>query len=168
MIVVDVETGGLDPEVNPLLSIGAVDYETLSTFYIKLIPFGHMKIEDQALEINGIDPKTWGGEPLVKAMTRFQAWLWGRKFPLAGHNPSFDRNFCNANFERAGIDFQIPYRTVDLHTLAYAKYGMGNGIVEDKLTSDRIYELLGMATEPKPHNALVGATMEAEAFRRLL
>jgi hypothetical protein len=34
--------------------------------------------------------------------------------------------------------------------------------------TDAIYKMLGMAEEPKPHSALTGARMEAEALRALV
>ncbi len=36
------------------------------------------------------------------------------------------------------------------------------------LTNDRILSYVGLPEEPRPHNGLVGARMEAEAFSRLL
>lgn len=169
MIVVDVETGGLDPERNPLLSIGAVDFSNpKNTFYVALLPLPHLEITEEALKINGINPKTWKGVTLLDGMTRFYEWI--EKIDdkiMGGHNTSFDRDFCNVNFKRTAFGNVFGYRTVDLHSIAYA-YCLANNIKIDKLTADAIYELLGMEPEPRPHNALTGAKLEAEAFRRLI
>ncbi|NIT99595.1 MAG: hypothetical protein GWN01_01215 [Nitrosopumilaceae archaeon] len=170
MIVVDVETGGLDEKENPLLSIGAVDFETKEEFYVEMKPREGSKCTKEALEINGIEPysKKWKDNGTTKwAMEGFQAWIWGRDLPLTGHNPSFDLKFLNYNFSFHNIEQRIPYRTVDLHSIAHFKLIQERGIPDRKLSSDTIYELLGMEPEPRPHNALNGAKWEAEAFRRL-
>lgn len=160
MIVVDVETGGLDPLKNPLLSIGAVDQKTTSQFYYKIKPLDDMIITNEAVAVNGYNSGTWNGVELASVMTWFIGWLDGRDCILAGHNPSFDNSFLKVNFERVGIKSPFRHRTIDMHTLAYQKFGKS-------LTSDQIYEALGMQSEPKPHIAITGAKMESEAFRRL-
>ena len=161
MIVVDVETGGLNCELNPLLSIGAVDFDTNETFYVEIMAYSGQHCTEQALQVNGIDPNTWGNMILVHAMQKFDKWLQGRDILLAGQNPSFDRDFCNYNFKQTGVKTKFPHRTVDLHTIAYAKFGRS-------MTADDIYIELGMPPEPKPHNALRGAIVEAIAFHKLL
>ena len=169
MIVVDVETGGLNPIENPLLSIGAVEFENpKNKFYIEIAPLSHLYCEPKALEINGIDLKTWKGEGLGDAMGKFYEWLQPiHDKTLAGHNPAFDRDFCNTNFRTVNKGNVFGYRNVDLHSVAYAKF-LHDGIEFDKLTSDNIYKLLNMPQEPRPHIALNGAIWETEALSRLI
>lgn len=168
MIVVDVETGGLDPKKSALLSIGVVDMNFPDkTFYVEIKPEKGVEMNPKALEINDYNPDTWDNVNLDDAMFKFVAWCWGRDKTLAGHNPAFDRDFCNFNFKKAGQDFQFGYRNVDLHSVAYAAFTQEK-IKFDKLRSDDIYDILDMPQEPRPHNALNGARYEAEAFSRLI
>ncbi len=173
MIVVDVETGGLDPDKNPLLSVGAVDFDKDSnTFYGKCHPFGPCEITAEALEVNGIDIKEWdNNQSLQKMMESFVKWLKTTRDPstLAGHNPRFDLDFLYVNALRCGVKLPFSYRTVDLHTLAYM-HRMKNypSVSETKMTSENIYKYLDLPVEPRPHNALTGAKYETVAFKALL
>ncbi len=172
MIVVDVETGGLNPNLDCLLSIGAIDFnDQMNTFYGELAPSPSRSYHDSALKINGIDIEEWKTKPnAMLTMTNFANWL--EKIEdntvLAGHNPTFDLSFVQMYGGLAGVDIPFRHRTVDLHSVAYAQFYEDYSIAERKFTSDRIYELLKMKTEPKPHNALNGAKWETEAFNRLI
>ena len=58
MIVVDVETTGLYPNKNSIVSIGAVDFlNPVNTFYQECRIWRGAKISDQALEVNGFTKK---------------------------------------------------------------------------------------------------------------
>ena len=75
--------------------------------------------------------------------------------------------------ERYGLRWEFGYRTVDLHSLGFAHYIKRGRIppIKDRRTAislDKILGYVGMPEEPKPHNALTGAKMEAEAFSRLI
>jgi len=170
MLIVDVETGGLDPRLNPLLSIGAVEFENpTNQFYREIKPHKDLVIDGRALEVNGINLEEWKSKPsLFSVMTKFYTWIRNiNEITLAGHNPSFDRDFCNINFHRAELNFIFNHRTIDLHSVAYTVF-IQRKIKFDRLYSDEIYRLLGIREEPRPHNALNGAIWETEAFARLL
>ena len=168
MIVVDVGTGGINPEKNPLLSIGAVDYENFNhTFYGVCKPYGNYVISEVAMKINGIDIDSIpSNQTMPKLLGDFCNYLNETSTfkILAGHNPRFDYDFLNYNSMLVNIRLPFDFRTIDLHTLAFAKFGKTN----KWLSANKIYELLKMPKEPDPHNALTGAKMEAEAFKRLL
>ena len=170
MLVIDVETGGLDPKYNPLLSIGAVEYEhPYNTFYAEIKPLSNLVVDAKALQVNGIDLKKWNKNPsLQSVMNKFYIWIQGiKEQTLAGHNPSFDRDFCNVNFRRIGLGNVFNHRTIDLHSVAYTIFTQKK-MIFSRLTSDEIYWKLGLPIEPKPHNALNGALWETEAFARLI
>jgi len=170
MIVVDVETGGLNPKEHPLLSVGAVDFfNPTNTFYGKCRSIGKTST-DEALKINGIDIIKWNSNMHPATMiSEFLVWLNQTKDKtiLAGHNPRFDLDFLYQTAKENKMILPFSYRTVDLHSVAYAIFTR-EGIKFDKLTADNIYKLLGMQEEKKPHNALIGAQMECMALRKLL
>lgn len=195
MIILDIETGGLDPQKNALLSIGAVDYNTGDEFYIEAYHstiFAH-RIDDAALAVNGFtreqiaqwDDKT---RPIVEvAYVRFLKWCEGRDLLIGGQQVgAFDLRFLkeihtsiesiNHAFDAKGdgcMDGDIHreaahikkwpfgHRSADLHSVAYAKLGKS-------LSLDGILQAVGLAPEPKPHNALTGARLERDAFKLLL
>lgn len=169
MIVVDVETGGLDPRQNPLFSIGACDYDTAETFEVNILPVEGTIISQQALEVNGINVDEWlkTARPLKECLSNFNEWMKGRDTMLAGHNPSFDRGFLEYNYNLVGLKNPFGYRTVDLHSWAYLLCKIAGTDPVPKLTSEDVYDLVGMAREPKPHRALHGAVWEALAFAKI-
>jgi hypothetical protein len=54
MIIVDIETTGIDPIKNSMVSIGAVDYNTGEEFYRECRVFDGTEIDPYALKINGL------------------------------------------------------------------------------------------------------------------
>lgn len=178
MIVVDIEATGLDPHKHSLLSIGAVDFENPERqFYGECRAWEGAHLDPEALTVNGFTEAEClnpGKESLEDLMVRFHHWVdQGNERILAGHNISFDRDFLNSSFSRSKISFAFPYRTIDLHTLAYATcrtkgipMPQRNG--HPALSLDTVMRLLGLPAEPKPHIALMGAKVAAEAFSRLM
>lgn len=174
ILVVDVETGGLDPSVNPLLevAIAPLDAHGFSGGH-QCRWFGcGLPCDPVALEVNGLDPDE-GVSPAIAA-ERFDKHLdhlaevrgVGR-FILAGMNPAFDRDFLRVNLVRHGIKPRFSHRTIDLHSLAVA-YALANGESIESLHTDGIYEMLGLPPERKPHRAMEGVFREREAFKILL
>lgn len=178
MIVVDVETTGTDPEVHSLLSIGAVDFDNPEReFFEECRAFDGAKIEKEATEINGVgkieafDETKQTDKELVE---HFLKWIKeSNDHTIAGQNPHFDTSFIIATARRYHINFSIPKRVVDLHSVAWA-HMMLKGIkppLENNrsgLNSDNIMKYVGIPPEVHPHIAINGARIEAEALSRLL
>lgn len=178
MIVIDVEATGLDVNKCSLVSIGAVDFEhPEDQFYAECRVSEDASIWKEADVIHGftreqlMDPNKKTESEIVK---EFLEWI-GKKSEdtIAGHNPSFDRDFLKAATERAGLNWFLAFRTVDLHTVCFAHMIARNVPIPLKnkhsaLDSDNVMVYVGIPQEPKPHNALNGAKYEAEAFSRLL
>jgi DNA polymerase III epsilon subunit-like protein len=181
MIVVDIETTGLNPGRNSLISIGAVDfYNPDNLFYGECrIPLG-AEISEKALEINGFSKKQLHNRrnPTVGELVRnFSNWAKKstNSLTLAGENVGrFDHKWLEHDARAGGIDFIFGYRTVDLHSLTvmdHYRRGIDLPLKQDgtsALSLDKTLTYVGLPGEPKPHNALTGAKYEAEAFSRLL
>ncbi len=178
MLVIDVETTGVDPQKNAIVSIGAVDFlNPARHFYMECRIFDGAEIDERALEINGFtheqikDPNK---PPLRELMKHFLIWAeQSENKTIAGHNPHFDMGFLKASAERTGFFWTFPYRTVDLHTVCYSHY-MQRGVQPPQrkgrtdIDVDTVHTYVGLPEEPKPHHGLRGAKMEAESFSRLL
>ncbi len=178
MIVIDIETSGIDPIENSILSIGAVDFESPKRqFYKECRLRKEAKYSTESLMVNGfsVDEIHLQSKPSPKAILNdFASWasLSGDHTP-AGHNVHFDVSFIEADMKRYGIDFSLGHRNVDMHALAYANMlsrGVAPPIKRNRtdLNSDTIFEYVGIGKEPRPHNALKGAMMETEALSRLI
>lgn len=178
MIVVDVETTGLDPKKHSIVSIGAVDFENPNyQFYMECHAWDGAEISKSALDVNGFGEGDVIGASKISledAIEDFIEWADGCvDKTLAGVNPSFDRDFLKESAEKAGIKWDFAYRTVDLHSICFSHYlsrevGVPMKNSHTGITSDKTYEYVGLPDEPKPHNALTGAKMESEAFSRLI
>ena len=178
MIVVDVETTGTDPAKHSIVSIGAVDFEHPDhTFYRECRIFEGADVQEAALAVNGfthdevVDPSK---PSLEQAMAEFIAWCRTvEERTLAGHNTSFDRDFLQASADRYNLAWHFGHRVLDLHSFGWM-HMRSRGIEpplkggRSGLSADGVLAYTGLPEEPKPHNGLVGAKMEAEAFSRLM
>jgi hypothetical protein len=153
-----------------MLSLGAVDYLTGDTFYGECRLTEGREIEPIALQINGFTEKQARDPQKQSDMDLFLRFvMWTQTLSskvLGGHNVGhFDIIFLEEIYSRIPHTFlpkfPFSYRTVDLHSIAYAKFG-------ESLTHSQICEKLGLTPEPKPHNALEGAKSERAALEVLL
>jgi hypothetical protein len=171
LIVADVETSHLDPARGSVLSLGAVRWDG-TEFYDTCAPWAGAAIDPAAMAVNGFDPVEVhrGVQSEAGLVVGFLEWVNG-PFVLCGMNPGgFDVKWLVAALARAGLSSRwLGHRSVDMHSLAVA-CALRRGIeVPDRgFSTDRIYAMLGMPPEPKPHNALTGARMEAAALKRML
>lgn len=193
MIILDIETGGLDPHKHALLSIGAVDYETGDEFYIEACTIFAHQIDDAALVVNGFTREQvarWDDKvrpiPHV-AYVRFLKWCEGRDVLVGGQQVgAFDLRFLKAIHEdieglNHAFDFKGEGRLgtdVNAETSHLKKWPFGHRSVDlhsvafaklgKSLSLDGILQAVGLQSEPKPHNALTGARLERDAFKLLL
>lgn len=176
MIVVDVETSGVDPNKNSLLSVGAIEFENPENqFYGECRVWEGAHIEPAALVVNGftendaLDKKKKSDKELLED---FLKWAAGcKERTLAGQNPSFDRDFLRVTAHRYHIDWPFAQRTIDVHSIAYYHAVRKKAIIPLKrehsdFSLDAILAYCGLSPETKPHNGLNGAKLETEALYR--
>jgi DNA polymerase III epsilon subunit-like protein len=173
MLVVDIETTGTDSEKNAITSIGAIDFDNpQNQFYEECRIFPDADIQQEALILTGLsdkdlnDPKRFSLEEIIK---HFLHWVNASNDNiLAGHNVAFDRRFLENACKRCNFAWPFGYRVIDLHSIAYG-YCLAKGMLTiPTLSLDTILNLVGIPPEPKPHIAIQGAKLEAEAFSRLI
>ncbi|MGO9514408.1 MAG: ribonuclease T [Steroidobacteraceae bacterium] len=141
-VVIDVETGGFNPQTDALLEIAAVLIEMRSdgtltrgeTHRHHITPFPGSNMEPASLAVTGIDPH----HPLRPAISEEEALQ--RVFRdvrnavraanctravLVGHNAFFDLNFLNAAVARAQIKRNPfhPFSSFDTATLGGVAFG---------------------------------------------
>lgn len=167
MIALDIETGGIDPQKNSILSIGAVHIESGDEFYIECRNYPDREVDEFALKVNGFTLEQVNDETKVLphiAYNALVAWALkhGDKHMLVGENlPSFDVQFLLDAQKMSSSPWIFGYRHIDLHSVSYAKFGTS-------VKMDKTLELLGLPPEPKPHNALTGARVTRDAIKKLL
>jgi DNA polymerase III epsilon subunit-like protein len=178
MIVVDAEMSGLDTACHAIVSVGAIDFERPDRrWYRECRIWDGAEIDEEALGVNGFtrahitDPDRMSEEALIR---EFIDWLKeSNDRTIGGQNTATDRDFLQVAANRYGIAYRFGYRVVDLHSIAWAHLRMRGVNVPLKdgrtdLSADVIYPYVGLPVEPKPHHALTGALMEAEALSRFI
>lgn len=184
ILVVDLETTGLNARVHSIHQIGAVWLTGgVGEFSMDCRIWPGAAIDPEALSISGrtleqiTDPSLPLEGDAVKALLDWadvECGPGGKLLMLlAGLNPSFDRAFLHEAQLRPSspkvMARRFPHRVLDLHSLAIS-YAIGRGepVPSRGYSTDEIYSVLDMQPEPRPHVAIVGARMEAEALRVLL
>jgi DNA polymerase III epsilon subunit-like protein len=180
MIIIDVEASGTDYSKHSIVSLGAIDFSNpKNRFYMECQVWPGAHIMDDALVVNGFSEAeiTDAKKPSeAELVTQFLEWSYGMADrTLVGQNISFDRDFVKHACQRAHLDFNLPYRTLDTHTLCWmhmVKRGFEVPIdpqhKRSLLDLDAVLNYCGITSEPQPHNALTGAMCHAEVTSRLL
>lgn len=179
MIAVDVEATGLDADKASIVSIGAIDLnEPTNQFYEECRIWEGAHITDEALAVTGFSREELGegsGKQSEAGLVKsFIAWATDRpdNLTFVGQNPRFDAAFVEAASKRAGVEFPFPHRTIDTHSLCWL-HMVNRGLTppaanrRSAINLDFILEYAGVPPEPKPHNALTGASCHAEVFSRI-
>jgi ribonuclease T len=141
-VVVDVETGGFDPQRDALLEVAACiirmdDFGRLvvaETIDVNVEPFDGANIDPKSLEITGIqvDSPLRGALPEVDALrkifqpVRQEVRATGcQRAILVGHNAFFDLSFLNAAIARVQYKRSPfhPFSSFDTATLAGLAFG---------------------------------------------
>lgn len=170
VVVVDVETTGLNPDRCAILEIGAVALVSGEEWSADCRAWQHCLVEDKALEVNGCTRERVFDASLPLAcevMPAFVDWMRARGLVmLAGMNPGFDANFLGVALGHKG---PWVHRHIDMHSLAVMwSLRHGLSVPERGFYTNTIYTMLGLPPEPEPHHALTGARREAEALRVML
>ncbi len=180
MIILDIEASGTESHVHSIVSLGAIDFDNPERrLYLECRVWDGAHSMDEALEVNGFteaeitDPAKMSEAELVQQFLEWSQECADRT--LVGQNVSFDRDFVRAAAGRAHLAYDLPYRTLDTHTLAYmhmVKRGLPPPVDtqhrRSALDLDAILNYCGIPSEPEPHNALTGALCHGEVASRLL
>jgi DNA polymerase-3 subunit epsilon len=131
LLVLDTETGGLDPDRYSILSVGAVVWDDGVLGEELDLPIAEASIvtDPTSLAINQIDPQIHSitALPVGHAAARFVGYLrrnfpllnQGEKITVVGHNVAFDIGFLR-RFLRLGnehFDDYFSHRSVDTATI---------------------------------------------------
>lgn len=176
-VAVDLETGGVDMQQNPLLEIAVVFFQlrkngllvTKDSLCEHIIPFTGSVIDKEALEINQIDPDYPLRFPkeekqvLTDVFTEVRKRMKKagfRRAILVGHNAHFDLAFLNSAAKRCNLEKDNPFHSFSvLDTVSLAALAYGQTILS--LACEKAK--LGFNTE-EAHSALYDAQKTAELF----
>ncbi|MDQ7048699.1 MAG: ribonuclease T [Enterobacterales bacterium] len=175
-VILDVETGGFNPQTDALLEVAAVTlkFDDLGnlfpdqSFQYNIDPFEGANLEPAALEFTGIDPSNplrfavseeEGLKQLFKEIRGGQKAAECQRSVLVGHNAAFDAAFINAAASR--IDAKRnpfhPFTCFDTATLSGVALGqtvLAKACAAAKIDFDN----------DEAHSALYDANKTAELF----
>lgn len=110
-IFIDLETGGLNPDINPILQMAGiveVNGEVKEEFNFLLHPFANQTIEDSALklfkysqeEINSFPMPNFQFQQFINILKKYvDYWNPEEKFNFYGYNSKFDEGFLRQFFK---------------------------------------------------------------------
>lgn len=179
-VVVDVETGGLNPQTDALLELAAVLLDVdangkiipVDRIQVHVRPFEGANLNPVSMKINGIDidHPFRGALDEAEALKHFfqpirqRVKLNGaRRAVLVGHNAAFDLAVINAACERTGNKKNPfhPFSTFDTVTLS--ALAVGETVLAKAL------EAIGLEWDSaQAHGALYDAEQTAELFCRIV
>ncbi len=181
MLAIDCEMTGLDPKLHAIISIGGVNLDDPEdSFYGECRVFSGAQIDPAALAVNGFtETECLDDSKDSEGVMMQNLFVWMQKaqnYTLVGQNVTLDKEFLNEAFARNGIEFRFNHRVVDTHSVAYSRFlieGRDIPVKTEKpkissLNLDEILKYTGIPEEPRPHNALTGAKVSAEAFSRMV
>lgn len=175
-VVVDVETGGLDPQGHALLELAAVllDVDEHGRLYptdeivVSVHPSELTEVDPVSIKIHGIDPDDPEREALeeraaladfFRPIRRQVKALNARRAILVGHNAPFDLAVVKAACERTGYKRNPfhPFSTLD--TVTAAAVAVGETVLARACTA------AGFDWDnSRAHGALYDAQMTAKLF----
>ncbi len=173
---IDTETGGLDPRVHDLLSVGLVVVDHLGIRDAKEFKVVGHTVDPSAMEVNGIDLNEHNRFALSPGQARYQIQKFlsnygdlfdsqGRPLvALAGWNVSFDRDFLRQLWKGCPHDFPriFHHRLFDIQSVVqfHERAGRHSGIV----SLDHALALYQIKLKGQRHTALADALATAELY----
>jgi len=188
MIVLAIETSGLDFLSLGIWQIGAIDLNTMEEFFDECRIDDEDIIEKGALEITGKtkeELRNKNKQSQKELLKKFFEWTEKRsRGNFLCHSPQWDIGWICAKASKYGLTTPFHYRAFDLHTIAQTKFhelnkeflikenhsvmGLEQVLKFCGLEDNRKQNKEGKITEGKPHNALEDAKLTAECFLRLV
>lgn len=175
-VVIDVETGGLNPKTDALLEIAAYTLRMDEqgklykdkAFHAHIVPFNGATINEASLKINGINLNDGSREAvdegdalreLFRLIRHEQKKEECQRSVIVAHNASFDQQFLMEAVERAGVKRNPfhPFAMFDTASLA--------GLMFGQTVLAKACQKAGIAFDNKQaHSALYDTERTAELF----
>jgi len=179
LIIVDTETGGLDPQRHSLLSVAFVSIDGARRVEL-FVREPSLVTNPESMKVNGIDLEMIEREGLSpqEACERLDRFLegeleraGGKGALLIGHNVAFDLAFLKRLYRLAGREGDHPlisHRSLDTHTLLWALAALGQ-IPAAACGSDGAFKHYGVSPpEELRHTALGDAVATQELLVKLM
>jgi DNA polymerase-3 subunit epsilon len=177
-LVIDTETGGLDPKKNALLEIGVRLYDEdgkmLQAFHRKIMwdSLDNTTISVGALAVNQCNPLD--GDNGSKVAFDFARWVGNMSSPkdvvLLGHNLQFDCDFISEFLERYGyVGWMEPFRHRKIDTQHIALFAQEVGLLPPhvRLSLNTLHRHFFGEDIQKHHTALADVEATFSVYREM-
>jgi len=183
LLVIDTETGGVDPDRHSILSLAAVVWEDgrVTGELEVLVAETDITVTPKALEINGIDLVAHSRAAVAPqaALAGLMAFVddqfaddiaAGRQVVLAGHNVGFDVGFLRRLCRLAGEAFPAVFSHRVLDTASVLRFlALAGHVPAAAVGSSEAFAHMGIRVPVKlRHTALGDARATAELIGQLL
>ena len=166
IIVVDTETTGINPNVDEIVQLAAVDFLSGASFNHYII--SSQEVSPEARKKNGLtkaflEKKGLPPNAVAAEFTRFLEKL-GDNILLAGWNPGFDYQFIQALYRRCCFPMpKMEYKTLDVFSLYFYHYP-----TKGRYSLDTAAELYGLERQTGLHNALDDALLTKQILQEYI
>lgn len=179
-VIVDVETGGLDPKTDALLELAAITidcdqeglFRPVDSIHFHIEPFKNANLDPKSLQITGIDPfhpfrfavtekEMFSG--LFEFLKNAQRQTNCSRSILVGHNAWFDLSFVNSAMVRNNIQKSPFHKFTSIDTSTIGMMMVGHTVLAEALKRANIE-----FDSNSFHSALYDATKTAEFFCKAL
>jgi DNA polymerase-3 subunit epsilon len=183
LLVIDTETGGVDPDRHSILSLAAVVWEDgeIHGEVEILVAERDLVVTARALEINRIDLVAHSRQAIAprEALALLQEFVAkhyrqelaaGEQVVIAGHNVGFDVGFLKRLCRIAGAEFPSAFSHRVLDTASVLRFLSLAGLLPAAaVASSGAFDYLGISIQAeKRHSALGDARATAELLTRLV
>jgi|SRR3989344_3076515 len=190
MIILDIETSGINPEEHGIWQIGAIDSNNPENCFLEECRIDEEDIVNEgALLITGKTEdflRDESKQSCRELLINFFKWYENVSIKTCiCQNPQFDLGFIMLKAKRYGFEIPFHHRAFDLHSMAQMKYHQIKGrflIKEDYsgMNLPTILEFCGIKderrsigkdkiiSEGKEHNALEDCKLTGECFSRII
>ena len=193
MIVLDIETSGLNYEKCGIWQIGALELEHPENIFFEEARIDDGDVtENSALVVIGKtenELRNSGKQSQKQLLQHFLEWVSYIQIKnCICQNPQFDLVFIRTKAKKFGFsahDLLVPYKAFDPHSIASVRYFFlhGNFLIDKEKSAmnlTKILEFCGLSDsrisinnsvieiEGSPHNALEDARLTAECFSRIV
>ena len=184
MIILDIETSGVEFVKHGIWQIGALDLNNPKrTFLDECRIDDSDSIAQESLDLGGIDEKYLRNkrkQSQKQLLEKFFKWCHTAHIKnFVCQNPQFDTGFIKTKAEKCGLAYPFHFRAFDLHTVAsityfhiHDRFMMREFKELKKSHSDmglpNILKFCGMTDPRTTHNALEDCKLTAECFSRMV
>ncbi len=177
LLLIDLETTGLDAQKHEIIQIGAVllDRKTLKekeVFSSYSKPAKWKKRDPESMKINGITWENLKGAPSLKeVLGRFSGLCRPENVVLSYYGGPLDMDFLREAYKKAGLKWQFDYHYFNLWAVFYAFLASKNKLRNSKkftgFSLDDFMKEFKIKSNSR-HDALEDCRIEAEVLRRIV